>query len=248
MKKTFITGLSLLSMSWVGSAFALPQGFVYLSDIDPSIMQDMRYAGYHNFIGRPIKGYQTGTCILTQVAAQQLKLVQTQLSKQGLSLKVYDCYRPQMAVEDFYNWSRDPKQRQMKAEFYPRTEKSELFDLGYIARQSGHSRGSTMDLTIVAKNAPAQAIYKPGQALVACYAPYNQRYRDNSIDMGSGFDCLDPIATVSYSGVSKQAHTHRKLLHDIMVKNGFDPYYKEWWHFTLKNEPYPNTAFNFEVK
>lgn len=246
VKKT-IVGLGLFVMSQAFAGNELPPGFVYLHDVAPSILQDMRYATYHNFIGRPIKGYEAGECILTVQAADALAKVQAQLEKSHLSLKVYDCYRPQRAVNDFMQWSQKPSQTQMKAEFYPREDKAHLFDRGYIAAYSGHTRGSTMDLTIVALPAKAQAHYEVGQALVACYAPYAKRFADNSIDMGTGFDCLDETAYPSNKSVGKIAYQHRMLLRSVMMKYGFVPYSKEWWHFTLKNEPYPNTYFNFAV-
>lgn len=228
-------------------AQALPQGFVYLSAVDPSIQQEMRYAGDHNFIGRPIKGYQQASCILTKPAAEALKSVQKKLLARGYSLKVYDCYRPQMAVNDFANWSQMPQQTTMQAEFYPRTPKAQLFALGYIAYQSGHSRGSTVDLTIVPLPVKAEPRYQSGQKLAACYAPYTIRYLDNSIDMGTGYDCLDSSAHINNKNISQQAYQNRILLRSLMLKNNFEPYNKEWWHFTLKNEPYPNQIFNFLV-
>jgi D-alanyl-D-alanine dipeptidase len=243
-----ILALSVITLTWSLTAKALPDGFVYLSDVEPSIQQDMRYASPHNFIGRPIKGYNKPVCILTKQAAEALENVQIKLTSMGYSLKVYDCYRPQMAVNDFYQWSLNPGDELMKAEFYPRTDKSQLFKLGYIAMQSGHSRGSTVDLTIVPLPIMAEATYQPGQKLVACYAPYTQRFKDNGIDMGTGYDCLDLAANVKNTYISKNAYQNRMMLQYIMMSNGFVPYDKEWWHFTLKKEPYPNTAFNFPVE
>lgn len=227
---------------------ALPSGFVYLSNVDPSIQQAMRYAGYHNFVGRPVTGYARSVCIVTRPTAEALKKVQKTLLTAGYSLKVYDCYRPQRAVSDFYTWSQNPAEQATKAEFYPRVAKQQLFDLGYIARQSGHSRGSTIDLTIVPLPLQPEATYTPGQKLVACYAPQKKRFQDNSIDMGTGYDCLDSAAHVNNKLVTRQEYQNRQLLRNVMIKNGFVPYDNEWWHFTLKNEPYPNQAFDFLVK
>lgn len=237
----------LLLFCMMNMAFGLPQGFVYLKDVAPTIQQEMRYVGYHNFVGRPIKGYVTPECILTTKTAQQLALVQNELKKSGLSLKVYDCYRPTMAVHDFMIWSKNPNQQEMKAEFYPRVNKKDVFQLGYVAEKSGHSRGSTMDLTIVKLPAASEPIYHPGQKLVSCFAPYSKRYRDNSIEMGTGFDCLDELAYPLNQTISPVAKKNRMLLRNIMMKYGFVPYEKEWWHFTLQNEAYPNTYFNFLV-
>ncbi|MFN7098383.1 MAG: M15 family metallopeptidase, partial [Gammaproteobacteria bacterium] len=212
-----ICSLALLSITWSITAKALPDGFVYLSDVDPTIQQDIRYASYHNFIGRPIKGYNKPVCILTKPTALALQNVQIRLTSLGYSLKVYDCYRPQMAVNDFYQWSLMPSDELMKAEFYPRTDKTQLFKLGYIAMQSGHSRGSTVDLTIVPLPIMTEAAYTPGQKLVACYAPYNMRFKDNSIDMGTGYDCLDLAANVKNKYISKAAYSNRMMLQFIMM-------------------------------
>jgi len=225
----------------------IPKGFVYLKDVAPSILQDMRYAGYHNFVGRPIKGYHAKACILTRQAAKALARVQTTLLKSNLSLKVYDCYRPQSASNDFMAWSKNRKNTKMKGEFYPRVSKNRLFKLGYIAKKSGHSRGSTVDLTIVPIPTPPEAHYVRGQPLKSCFSPYLKRYRDNSIDMGTGYDCLDSLTQAFNPRVGIVSYDNRMLLRHIMQKYGFAPYTKEWWHFTLKNEPYKNTYFYFPI-
>jgi D-alanyl-D-alanine dipeptidase len=228
-------------------AYSLPNDFVYLQKIDPSIQQEMRYAGYHNFVGRPIDGYAAPVCILTKEAARSLSAVQHELLKKHLSLKVYDCYRPTRAVADFMAWSQDARHHEMKQEFYPAVQKRDVFHLGYVAKQSGHSRGSTMDLTIVPIPTPKQAHYKRGQSLIACTAPYSHRFRDNSIDMGTGYDCMDELSYPENSNVSRKVWQNRMMLRQVMMKYGFQPYSKEWWHFTLENEPYPQTYFNFTV-
>ena len=249
MLKRILKYLNFLSWTFIScSVVAIPSHFVYLRQYDPSILQDIRYAQYHNFIGRPITGYRCNECILTQTAAAQLSKVQAELLKSGYSLKVYDCYRPQMAVNDFIQWSKDSTQQQMKKEFYPHVDKKLFFRLGYVAAQSGHSRGSTVDLTIVSLPILAQATYHIGQKLTACYAPYHQRFHDNSIDMGTGFDCMDKKShALHQQGISLVVYQNRLLLRHLMEKYGFVPYGKEWWHFTLKNEPYPNTYFNFPI-
>jgi len=229
------------------SAATIPKDFVYLKDVVPSILQDIRYAGYHNFVGRPIQGYHAKECILTRQAARALKKVQAALLKSNLSLKVYDCYRPQSASNDFVAWSKKPDNTKMKGEFYPRLLKNRLFPLGYIARKSGHTRGSTVDLSIVPIPTPQEAEYVPGQTLRTCFSPYLQRYRDNNIDMGTGYDCLDSLAQPFNPRVGIIAHDNRLLLRHIMQKYGFTPYTKEWWHFTLKNEPYKYTYFHFPI-
>ena len=229
------------------SAFALPKGFVYLQDAIPTIKQDMRYVGDHNFIGRPLKGYKAGQCILTREAAEALAYAQTELAQSGLSLKVYDCYRPKMAVDDIMQWSKQEKLQMMKAEFYPNINKADFFKLGYVVEKSGHCRGSTVDLTIVPIATPAQPEYHSGDKLVACFASYQKRYRDNSIDMGTGFDCMDPASHPTSQSINSTAYQHRMLLRSVMIRHGFAPIEEEWWHFTLKQEPYPTTYFNFPV-
>ncbi len=226
----------------------LPQGFVYLKDIDPTIKQDIRYTTDHNFIGRPIKGYEAAQCILTRETALALSNVQKELLPSGLSLKVYDCYRPQMAVNDFITWSEQPEDQKMKKEFYPRVDKADFFTLGYVAKKSGHSRGSTVDLTLVPLTATSPMSYHPGQSLLSCVAPYNQRFYDGSIDMGTNFDCMDNFSHNDNTQISIVGFYNRMLLKTIMVKHGFTPLTEEWWHFTLTNEPYPNTYFDFPIK
>lgn len=233
---------------FINQVIALPVDFVYLKEVNPTILQDMRYSGYHNFVGRPVKGYMANTCILTRQAAQALSKVQRELFSMSLSLKVYDCYRPTMAVHDFMTWSQDARHQEMKEEFYPATNKAELFKLGYVAERSGHSRGSTIDLTIVPHDAPLQAEYRRGQRLISCTSPQGIRFHDNSVDMGTGFDCMDEMASVYHADINSPAFKNRMKLREIMMKNGFVPYEKEWWHFTLQDEPFPQTYFNFVVK
>ncbi len=221
---------------------------VALHDIDPTIQQDMRYASPHNFIGKVINGYKAPKCFLSRPAAQALAMVQAELRTYALSLKVYDCYRPQRAVDEFVAWSMDPQDHRMKQEFYPRVDKAVLFQKGYIAKKSGHSRGSTTDLTIVPVPTPSEATYVPGQPLRECYLDVHQRFRDNSLDMGTGYDCLDPLAHPANPDVGPLQKRNRLLLKTMMEKYGFQGIVTEWWHFTLKNEPYPQTYFDFEIE
>jgi len=234
-------------LSFVSQAKQLPKNFVYLSGIDGTIRQDLRYAGEHNFIGRPIDGYQRGQCILTHKTALALKHAQSLLRKRHLTLMVYDCYRPTRAVADMLRWSHDPKEKKMKKEFYPNVDKKNLFRLGYIANQSGHSRGSTVDLTIIPIGIGLKE-FDNNQPLKSCIATYKRRYVDQSIDMGTGFDCFDQRAHIDNREINSVAQQNRALLQRIMRQVGFKPYRYEWWHFTLKNEPYPNHYFNFVVK
>ena len=225
---------------------AMPEGFIYLKDVLPQVHQDMRYYGHHNFLGRPVDGYQAAECVLTTQAADALKKVSHELAASGLGILVFDCYRPQRAVNDFIAWAATDDDR-MHDENYPRVNKKDFFKLGYVAKKSSHSRGSTVDLTIVAEPAPRPADYHQGQALTDCTAPYTERYFDGGLDMGTGFDCMDPLSAPLNTNVGATAYHNRMILRDLMVKNGFEPYEEEWWHFTLKNEPFPDTFFDFPI-
>jgi D-alanyl-D-alanine dipeptidase len=223
-----------------------PPDFVYLRDVAPTIVQDMRYAGYHNFIGRPIAGYEAGECILTRQAAKALAKVQAELEPLQLTLHVYDCYRPQRAVNDFIAWIKVPSDQTMKAEFYPRVDKSLFHQLGYVATKSGHTRGSTVDLTIERVPPRDPSPYKPGQPLTSCIAPWVARYHDGTLDMGTGFDCMDELSHPG-ADVGHIAGTHREQLAHLMKKYGFKGIATEWWHFTLVDEPFPSTYFDFPI-
>ena len=225
----------------------LPKGFVYLRDIDPTIVQDIRYAGSHNFVGRPIRGYLAAECILSVSAANALETVQKMLTEKKLSLIVWDCYRPKRAVEDFFQWSKDPTQSEMKAEFYPRTDKEKLFALGYLAKRSAHSRGSTVDLGIVPTASSFAPSPGPLQPLKACTSPKGERFEDGTIDFGTGYDCLDVLANTSNALVGEIAQHNRQILKSCMEGAGFRSYAKEWWHFELVNEPFNRDRFDFDV-
>ena len=226
---------------------ALPKGFVYVRDIDPTIVQDIRYAGSHNFVGRPIRGYLAPECILSVSAANALETVQRMLTEKNLSLIVWDCYRPKRAVEDFLQWSKDPTHSEMKAEFYPRTDKEKLFALGYLAKRSAHSRGSTVDLGIVLTASSFAPSPKALQPLKACTSPKSERFEDGTIDFGTGYDCLDVRANTSNALVGGIALHNRQTLKSYMEGAGFRSYAKEWWHFELINEPFNRDGFDFEV-
>lgn len=219
---------------------------VSIADVDPTIIVAARYYGSHNFIGRPITGYEAPKCMLTPEAARALAGVQNDVRGYGLTLKAYDCYRPQRAVNDFVQWARDTSDTAMKAEFYPAVDKRNLFSDGYIAERSGHSRGSTIDLTLVPLPAPEQPSYTRGDRLLDCRSP--QRFADNSIDMGTGYDCFDPLSHTANPGVGPAAARNRLLLKLAMEKHGFSNYANEWWHFTLRDEPHPDTYFDVPVR
>ncbi|NEB82270.1 M15 family metallopeptidase [Streptomyces sp. SID14478] len=209
-----------------------PANFVALRDVDPTIIQEMRYYTVHDFVGAPIDGYEEPMCILAGAAAQALHKAQTGLLKKGYSLKVYDCYRPQRAVDHFVRWAEDLDDQKMKAEFYPRVDKSRLFADGYIARRSGHSRGSTVDLTVVQLPARPTRAYAPGERLKACHGPEKDRFPDNSVDMGTGFDCFDTLAHTDDPRVKGAQRSHRDLLRDALTAQGFVNLPEEWWHYT----------------
>lgn len=224
-----------------------PADFVSLQDVDPTILLDIRYATAHNFTGDPVDGYRAPVCILTRPAADALRRAQQEFVAQGYSLKVYDCYRPQRAVNDFVGWAKDLADQRMKAEFYPRVDKSQLFADGYIAEQSGHSRGSTVDLTLVRQPAQQTPPYVPGQPLVDCAAPAPIRFPDNTIDMGTGYDCFDTLAHTLDPRVVGGQLQNRLLLKTGLERQGLENYPSEWWHFTFKPEAYPDTYFDFPV-
>lgn len=224
-----------------------PKDFVALSAVDPTIIQEMRYFTPHNFVGERVDGYEQPMCILTRPAAEALHKAQKELLRKGYSLKVYDCYRPQRAVDHFVRWAKDLDDQDMKAEFYPRVDKTRLFDDGYIAAKSGHSRGSTMDLTVVRLPARPTHPYVPGQPLVPCYAPKDQRFPDNSLDMGTGFDCFDTLAHTLDPRIQGQQRANRMLLKSTLENLGFVNLAEEWWHYTYQPEPYPDTYFDFPV-
>jgi D-alanyl-D-alanine dipeptidase len=201
-----------------------PDSFVDVATVASGLIVDARYATAHNFVGAPIEGYEKPLCYLTRPAAAALAQVVQDLEAKGLTLKVYDCYRPERAVAHFVRWARNLGDVRMKAEFYPHVDKSTLFRDGYIAARSGHSRGSTVDLTVARRDS--------GEAL----------------DMGTPFDFFSTRSWPSDPSVSVAARANRALLSQSMRKRGFYPYDKEWWHFNLRHEPYPQTYFDFPVR
>ena len=195
--------------------------------IVPGLVANIRYAGSHNFVGRPINGYRAPRCLLTQPAANALAEVARDLAARGLVIKVFDCYRPARAVADFVRWARDPRDQGAKAEFYPDVDKRTLFRDGYIASHSGHSRGSTVDISLVRHADGAEPV---------------------ELDMGTPFDTFSPRSSPGDTSVSAEARRNRALLADAMRRHGFVRYVKEWWHFTLGKEPFRGTYFDFPVR
>ncbi|MFZ1518067.1 MAG: M15 family metallopeptidase [Ignavibacteriaceae bacterium] len=225
----------------------IPEGFVEIREVIPEIILDLRYLTKHNFLGVRVDGYKAEKCYITREAADSLLKVQTELKRFGFSLKVYDAYRPQKAVDHFFRWAKDLSDTLTKKEFYPTIKKSRLFVDGYIAEKSGHSRGSTIDLTIVPIPIPNQPEYNIDNQC-ECYKSVDERFKDNTIDMGTGFDCFNELSHTENPALSYQQRANRLLLVSIMQKYGFKNLAEEWWHFTLKNEPYPTTYFNFDIE
>lgn len=189
----------------------------------PTILRDIRYAGSHNFVGRPIAGYHAPKCWLTREAAAALDAVQEDLRPRGLGLLVYDCYRPARAVRDFVAWAGDPADDKMKRVFYPALAKRDLLPGGYIAEQSGHSRGSTVDVTLVT-------------------------LPSTPVDMGTPYDFFDPTAATDDLSVPLAAREHRATLRAAMSARGFENLPVEWWHYTLRDEPFPTTYFDVPIE
>ena len=198
-------------------------GFVVLADYVPSIIQEIRYHSTYNFVGDRIDGYEEPCALITKEAARALKDVSNEMAVRGLRLKVFDAYRPARAVKHFVLWGIEDLDLRMKPFFYPDLDKTDLFSKGYIASRSSHSRGSTVDLTLL------------------------DMMTGKELDMGSPFDMFSEVSHPDYKGITKEQYTNRMLLRNIMMRKGFEPIDCEWWHFTLKDEPYPDTYFDFPV-
>ena len=240
--------LNLSSCKYGVDKNIMPSDFVDVIEIIPNIVLDLRYLTDHNFVGTPVDGYEVNKCVLTRKAATALSKVQEELNRYGLSLKIYDAYRPQRAVDHFVRWAKDLSDTTMKREFYPNVDKKDLFEEGYIAARSSHSRGSTVDLTIVPLPVPYQPEYSENMGLCECYEPIYKRFPDNSINMGTGFDCFHELAATERRDLRLNVRINRLLLKTLMEKHGFRNYSAEWWHYTLIDEPYPDTYFDFVVQ
>ena len=208
----------------ITSSDKLPDGFVVVSDIMPDVIQDIKYFGEDNFIGKRVDCYGEPVAILTKEAAESLKKANEDFKSHGYMIKIFDAYRPQSAVDCFINWAKDINDIKNKENFYPDVDKKDLFDLGYICSKSSHTRGSTVDMTIV------------------------DIENNKEIDTGSNFDFFGDISHHGTDKITEEQTENRNLIKSIMEKHGFDSYEYEWWHYTLKNEPYPDTYFDFPVK
>jgi len=224
--KPFITTVLFLMYSYSSTTHAqdVPDNFIYLTEVIPYVEFDLRYYSDNNFIGQPIPGYHGNALIVSLQSAIALKKVQQDLAYSNFALKFFDAYRPQQAVDYFVRWANDPDDIRMKAQYYPNVDKDELIPKGFIAAKSSHSRGSTVDVTIIS--------LENGQEL----------------DMGTPFDLFDQKSWPSDTTVSVQQRANRQLLRSVMSKHGFAGLEEEWWHFTLFDEPYPDTYFDFPVK
>ena len=201
-----------------------PSGFVVLTDVVPDVILEIRYFSSFNFVGTRVDGYEQPVALMTREAAQALKAVSDEAMSLGYRLKIWDTYRPQMAVDHFCRWGENVTDTLTKRYFYPYLDKDVVFDQGYIARRSGHSRGSVVDLTLVDM--------KTGR----------------DIDMGYGFDWFGEESHPDYRGITEEQYANRMLLRELMLKHGFLPIEEEWWYFILKDEPYPDTYFTFPVR
>ncbi len=231
---------------WV-HASERPDAFVEIREVIPDAIMDIRYFSEHNFVGARVDGYKAPMCYLTREAAQAR--VQADIAPFGFGIKIYDCFRPQRAVDHFARWAEDVQNVATQKEFYPTVDKRHLFRDGYIADRSGHSRGSTVDLSIVELPPAKQPQFILGVTeQKECFLPEGERFADNSIDMGTGFDCFDELSHPENPALNTRQRLNRLLLKTLMEKHGFRHYDKEWRHFTLADEPFPDTYFDFVVK
>ncbi len=235
--------------------FSIPEeahskGFVYLNEVDPTIIVSLRYATNENFVGKPVDGYKKPVAIMTKRAAEALKKVQDRVKKDGYSLVVYDAYRPQQAVDHFVRWSEDVNDQLKKTQYYPRVNKADVFDLGYVAKRSGHSRGSTVDLSLIKDSKSLHEIKERNRKLLDGYTV--KILDDGTIDMGSSFDLFDAASHYENNLIKDKFKKLRTYLKNVMEEFGFKGVTEEWWHFTLKNEPFPadkdDSYFNFVVE
>jgi D-alanyl-D-alanine dipeptidase len=244
--KAIVITLAIIAFSGPAHAQALPGGFVFLRDIDPTIIQDIRYAGSNNFVGRPLAGYEAGECVVKREVGLALKSIQQQLALQKLSLKMLDCYRPARAVHDMVLWAQNGRETAAERRYNPDFSKADLFRLGYIAERSGHSTGVAVDLTLVDLKADNSAAFDPARTYADCTAPASARAPEGSVDMGTGYDCSDVKAHTAARSITPDQRRWRNLLVAAMAKQGFVNYSKEWWHFSLPGAG--GAAYDFPIK
>lgn len=232
------------------SELARSKGFVYLDEIDPSILVSLRYGTDENFVGKPVDGYKKSRVIVTKQTAEALQKVQKELKKDGYCLVVYDAYRPQQAVNHFIRWSEDTHDQLKKDHYYPHIDKANVFDLGYVGKRSGHSRGSTIDLTLIKAGKVPHPIQVKDRILKNNVVI--KFLDDGTMDMGSSFDLFDSASHTENDRIDEQSKKNRAYLKNVMGKFGFKNYEKEWWHFTLIGEPHPanqdSSYFDFDIE
>ena len=241
-----VAGALALSLGHALAQTSMPDNFVYLRDIDPTIAQDIRYAGANNFVGRPLDGYDAPECILRREVAAALKRVQAELKEQGLGLKVYDCYRPHRAVRAMAQWAHDGRPDGAKR-FFPKHDKNTLFALGYLAGVSRHSTGGAVDLTLVELARPSAARFDPAARYAPCTASASARAPDDSVDMGTGYDCFDLNSRTQSAAIGADAQRWRNLLVATMTRHGFRNYFREWWHFSFSLQ-LPLVHYDFPIR
>ena len=212
----------------------LPAGFVYLRDVDPTIIQDIRYAGSNNFVGRPLEGYEAAECVVKREVGALLKSVQEELAMQNLSLKMFDCYRPTRAVADMVAWSRDGQETPAAEALQSGVQQGRPVSARLHRRpHSGHSTGAALDLTLVDLKADNSATFDPAKVYADCTANVNLRAPDGSVDMGTGYDCSDVKSHTAAKSITAAQRRWREKLVLVMARRGFVNYSKEWWHFSL---------------
>jgi D-alanyl-D-alanine dipeptidase len=237
--------LTVVGLAGPARAQTLPDGFAFLRDIDPSILQDIRYAGANNFVGRPLAGYDAAECVVKRDVGLALQRVQAELAPRKLSLKMLDCYRPARAVHDMVLWAQNGRETPAEHRYNPAFRKQDLFRLGYIAEHSGHSTGAAVDLTLVDLTASHSQAFDPNRAYADCTAPESRRAPEGSVDMGTGYDCSDLKGHTAASSITPVQRRWRNLLVAAMAKQGFVNYAKEWWHFSLPGTAGP--AYDFPI-
>ena len=225
MSATLITSctLNIKQSATIESRDSIPEGFTLVSELIPDVILEIRYYSTYNFVGQRVDGYYAPVAILTNEAASALSKVNDELKAKGYRIKIYDAYRPQRAVNHFIRWAENVEDTMMKAIFYPEVPKSELFEREYIMARSGHSRGSTIDLTLL------------------------DMQTGKELDMGGPFDWFGELSHPDYTDITEEQKANRMLLRAAMLRHGFVPLESEWWHFTLKDEPYPDTYFDFPI-
>ena len=243
--KTIVIALVVAASASPARAQTLLGGFVFLRDVDPTIIQDIRYAGSNNFVGRPLAGYDAAECVVKRSVGLALKSIQQELAPQRLSLKMLDCYRPSRAVHDMVVWARNGRETPAERRYNPDFSKADLFRLGYIAEHSGHSTGAALDLTLVDLQADNSDAFDPDKTYADCTAPVSARAPEASVDMGTGYDCCDVKAHTAARSITPAQRRWRNLLVAAMARQGFVNYSKEWWHFSLPGAARP--AYDFPI-